>query len=134
MATGPTPDNRQFLFRLLTLIIDGGTGVLRNILDQRLQNTPLHTFLAREKTTIDRLRLYKDQNVQLYPPGSQNPNSADFDIPLIIKLLKNIPSLGLRQNYSWNSQPQSIDHSIEADLCRLKRYRNEVNRFSKQTM
>ena len=51
--------------------------------------------------------------------------SSDFDISLIFKLLRTIcnltsPPTGL------DSLPNDSDHSLEADLARIKYYRNEV--------
>lgn len=134
MATGTTIttySDREFLFRLQTLIIDGGTEVLRNIFDQRLQNQPLNVVLAREKTNINRLRgqktITQTQYDLLYPPCGHPPASSDFDISLISCLLRNLPSLKLNQNYKWNVLPKTTDISIEANLCRLKGFRNKVS-------
>lgn len=129
-ATGTTHTNRECLFRLQTLVIDGGTEVARNLFDQRLPGVTLDVFLANEKKTIKILKklktITKAQYNLLYPPAGQLPNSADFDITLIICLLRNLPSLRLNPNYTWNDTPQSTDLSIEADVCRLKGFRNEV--------
>lgn len=132
MATGTTGviySNRECLYRLQTLIIDGGTEVIRNIFDQKLPGVSLSVFLAQEKNTIKVLKrqkiITKAQYDLLYASG-RLPNSADFDITLIICLLRNLPSLGLNQNYTWNVPPQPADLSLEADLCRLKGFRNEV--------
>lgn len=133
MATGTTGakySNRECLFRLQTLVIDGGTEVLRNVFDQRLLGVALGVFLANEKKTI---KILKQQNIitkaqynLLYPPSGQPPTSTDFDITLIICLLRNLLSFGLNQNYTWNVPPKPTDASLEADLCRLKDFRNEV--------
>lgn len=134
MATGTTVTtniNREFLFRLQTLIIDGGTEVIRNMFDQRLQNKPLNVVLAQEKTIVNRLRGQKTitqaQYDLLYPSGGQIPSIADFDITLTICLLRNLPSLGLNMNYKWFVPPQPTDMSVEADLLRLRGFRNEVS-------
>lgn len=134
MATGTTItaySDREFLFRLQTLIIDGGTEVLRNIFNQRLHNRPLNAFLASERTKVNQLRgqkiITQAQYDLLYPSSGQPATSVDFDITLIVCLLRNLPTLGLNQNYKWYVLPQPIDTSVEADLCRLKGFRNEVS-------
>lgn len=133
MATGTnmaTFSNRECLFRLLTLIIDGGTEVLRNIFDQRLHGMSLSAFLGLEKKRIESLKrqkaITKAQFELLYPPSGQPPTSKDFDISLIISLLTNIKSLGLNQNYIQFVSPRPTDLSREADLSRLRGFRNEV--------
>ena len=58
--------------------------------------------------------------------------STDFDITLIFRLLRTIcnltPPPGPR---GWDDLPNSSDHSLEADLVRIKYYRNEVYGHSK---
>lgn len=129
-TTGVIYSNRECLFRLQTLIVDGGTEVIRNLFDQRLHGAVLKVFLAKEKNTLKILKqqkiITKTQYDFLYPPSGQTPSSADFDITLIICLLRNIPSLGLNHSFLWNVPPLPADLSLEADLCRLKGFRNEV--------
>lgn len=133
MATGATVtsySDRECLFRLQTLIIDGGTEVIRNIFNQRLQSQPLNVVLASERSKVNRLRgqkaITRAQYDLLYPSGCQQPSSSDFDITLIVCLLRNLPSLGLNQKYTWDVPPLPTDTTVEADLCRLKAFRNEV--------
>lgn len=125
----------MFLIRLQTLIIDGGTDLLRNIFDLKLQNSPLTVVLAAEKHTIKNLQSRKvitqTQYDQLYPKtAGQVPKSAEFDITLLVCLLRSLPSLGLNLNYTWNKPPQPADISIEADICRLKVSRNRVSFYT----
>ncbi|XP_053378311.1 uncharacterized protein LOC128548044 [Mercenaria mercenaria] len=139
MATVDT-QNRVYLFRLQVLIIDGGLLVLRNILDQKLnaQNISLSICLSQEKPTITRLKGQKTitqvQYDLLYPaPGGQPPSTADFDITLIICLLRNLKCCGFNRKFNWNVIPNASDKSIEADIYRLKFYRNEMSHISTTT-
>lgn len=134
MATGttwPIYGNRECLFRLQTLIIDGGTEVIRNLFDQNLHGVPLSDVLACEENTIKILKqrrmITEAKYSLLYPPVGQPPKSKDFDITLLIWLLRNLPSLGLKHNYTWDVPPHPTDLSIEADLCRLVQLRNDVS-------
>lgn len=134
MATGTTITKYrdcEFLIRLQTLVIDGGTEVLRNLFDQRLQNQPLNVFLAREKLKVNQLleqkRITQAQYNLLYPPNGQPPTSLNFDITLIVCLLRDLPSLGLNQKYNWNVSPKLTDTSTEANLCRLKAFLDQVS-------
>ncbi|XP_053381662.1 uncharacterized protein LOC123558371 [Mercenaria mercenaria] len=139
MATADAK-TRIRLFRLQTLIIDGGLLVLRNILDQNLhiQNISLTACLNTERPTIRRLQGQKTitqvQYDLLYPPaGGQLPSTADFDITLIICLLRNLKTCGLNTKFKWNVTPQATDTSTEADVLRLKHFRNEIAHISKTT-
>jgi molybdopterin biosynthesis enzyme MoaB len=115
------------------LIIDGGLQILRNILDKKLQNVSLSAFLQQERSTIAKLRsrgiITQVQYDLLFPSGGSGPATTDLDITLIICLLRNIKSLGLNKNFQWNSIPAHGDTSVEADISRLKMYRNEVKCF-----
>lgn len=135
MATGTittTYSDREFHFRLQTLIFDGGTEVIRNIFDQKLQKRPLNVVLANEQKRIKSLckqkTITRGQYDLLLPSrGGQYPTSADLDITLLICLLTNLPYFGLNLHYPWYLPPQQTDTSFEADLLRLRNYRNEVS-------
>lgn len=135
MTTGTThTESQEFLIRLHTLIIDCGTDILREIFDLKLQNVPLNAVLAKENSTIKDLRRRKliteKQYGQLYPKHGQVQNSAEFEISLIVCLLGNLPSLGLKMNYAWHEPPYTADISVEADIHRLKMSRNEVRFYT----
>ncbi|XP_053382063.1 uncharacterized protein LOC128549442 [Mercenaria mercenaria] len=133
-------NNRVHLFRLQTLIIDGGLLILRNILDQNLhvQNISLSACLNTERPKITLLKrqntITQVQYDLLYPPaGGKLPSTADFDITLIICLLRNLKTCGLNTKFKWNDPLQATDTSIEADVLRLKHFRNEVAHISTTT-
>ncbi|XP_053391014.1 E3 ubiquitin-protein ligase DZIP3-like, partial [Mercenaria mercenaria] len=133
MATAAPKDNRVYLYRLLTLNIDNGTAIVRNLIDDRCSNTPLKTLLARERSVINNLRaksiITKVQFDLLYPQ-SGIPTTADFDLTLAICLLRSLKHFGLNPKYTWNVIPPPGDISLEADLCRLRMYRNEFAHIS----
>ncbi|XP_060603870.1 uncharacterized protein LOC132756749 [Ruditapes philippinarum] len=125
-----TQQNRCRLLRLQMLIIDGGLRILRNILDTKLKNVSLSAFLQQERSTINKLRtrgiITQVQYDLLFPSLGIGPTTTDLDITLIICLLRNIKSFGLNKHFQWNSIPAQGDASLEADISRLKIYRNEV--------
>ncbi|XP_060565170.1 uncharacterized protein LOC132724352, partial [Ruditapes philippinarum] len=133
-ASQVTQQNSCCLFRLQMLIIDGGLLVLRNIFNQKLQNVPLGAFLKNERHTITNLRsrgiITQVQYDLLFPTGGSGPTTTDIDITLIICLLRNIKLFGLNKNFQWNSIPAQGDTSVEADVSRLKMYRNELSHIS----
>ncbi|XP_060587187.1 E3 ubiquitin-protein ligase DZIP3-like isoform X2 [Ruditapes philippinarum] len=126
------PDNRVHLFRLQIIIIDGGLLVLRHIIDQTLtaQGVTLSTCLNNEKATITRLKsrgvITQVQHDILFPTGGQAPTTSEMDFTLIICLLRCLKCFGLNKKFDWNTKPISTDLTIEADICRLKAYRNEI--------
>ncbi|XP_060596871.1 uncharacterized protein LOC132750838 [Ruditapes philippinarum] len=126
--------NRCRLFRLQMLIIDGGLQILRNMFDKKLQNVSLSAFLQQERSTIIKLRsrgiITQVQYDLLFPSGGSGPTTTDLDITLIICLLRNIKSFGLNKKFQWNSIPTQGDTSVEADISRLKIYRNELSHIS----
>jgi hypothetical protein len=124
--------NRISLFRLQMLIIDGGLTILRNYVDKELaaQSTTLIACLAYEKNTINilkgRKKITQAQYDLLYPPNG-TVSTTNLDITLIICLMRNLKSFKLNTNFNWNNPPVQSDTSIEANICRLKFYRNEVS-------
>ncbi|XP_060561755.1 E3 ubiquitin-protein ligase DZIP3-like [Ruditapes philippinarum] len=142
MATGgltQTAENRVYLFRLQILIIDGGLMVLRNILDQTLtaKGLTLNVCLNQEKFAVTRLKsrgiITQVQYDQLFPAVGQVPTTSDMDITLIICLLRCLKCFGLNKKFDWNATPIPTDVTVEADICRLKAFRNQISHISKTT-
>jgi hypothetical protein len=126
-------ENRANLFRIQILIIDGGLLSLRNKIDQTLtaKGITLSACLNNERTTINGLKsrgiITQKQYDQLFPTSGQVPTTSDMDITLIICLLRNLKCFGLNKKFDWNATPLLTDVSVEADICRLKAYRNKVS-------
>ena len=115
--------------KLSRLLIDGGTMVLRTIFDRYHPPTNLLAALNANYHTLNNLVrsrvLHKPQWDLLFPPGGATPDSNTFDITLLFLLLTNIcgfstPPLG------WNTKPLPSDTSVEANLARIKFFRNEL--------
>ncbi|XP_060598724.1 uncharacterized protein LOC132752419 [Ruditapes philippinarum] len=126
------PDNRVHLFRLQIIIIDGGLLVLRNLIDQILtaKGITLSACLNNEKAIITRLKssgvITQVQYDTLFPTGRQAPTTSEMDFTLIICLLRCLKCFGLNKKFDWKTKPISTDLTVEADICRLKAYRNEI--------
>ena len=118
--------------KLSRLLIDGGTTVLRNIFDSHHPPANLAANLCSKHIhpILTRLRhrniLNGVQWDKLFPPlGGGTPNSINFDITLLFFLLRNI--CGLFPPLSgWDKMPPASDTSREANLARMKYYRNEL--------
>ena len=76
-----------------------------------------------------KLRKIIDQNQldKLYPAASVSPSIKDFDISLLSVLLRNICSGSLKppRDPIWDKPPSSSDYSTEADIIRVRCFRNE---------
>ncbi|XP_022808222.1 NLR family CARD domain-containing protein 3-like [Stylophora pistillata] len=117
--------------RLCRLLVDVGTQVLRYTFDAIHSPEELHTVLNRNPEHADLQSLRKKgilnptQWGKLYPATSSPVSSADFDITLLMVLLRNICGL-VPPNTGWDNLPPAADMSKEANIARLKYYRNTV--------
>ena len=113
--------------KLSRLLIDGGTTVLRKIFDGHHRPGNLVADLNANKSILSSLLkkkvLHKPQWDKLFPPGGVAPDSNTFDITLLFLLLTNICGLTPPPS-GWHSKPPPSDTSHEANLARVKRYRN----------
>ena len=115
--------------KLSRLLIDGGTTILRTIFDHHHSRTNLAADLNANLPILNNLKrrriLNRHQWDKLFPPGGAAPDSNTFDITLLFLLLTSI--CGLSPPLSgWHKMPPSSDTTLEANLARIKAYRNEL--------
>ena len=115
--------------KLSRLLVDGGTAVLRNVFDGFHPPANLAADLNANRLILNNLLkkkvLHKPQWELLFPPGGATPDSNTFDITLLFLLLTNI--CGLTPPLSgWHKPPPLSDTSREANLARIKLYRNKL--------
>ena len=125
-ALRSTKQKSNFL-RLTRLLIRGGAVFFREIFDSIHIPANLPTTLSDPSVErqLRRARLTIPERKCLYPSPGVYGKSSDFDISLIFKLLRTICNLTPPPT-GWDSLPNDFDHSLEADLARIKYYRNEV--------
>lgn len=115
--------------------MDVGSQVLRDAFDKIHQPVDLHKALASARPSLQSLRkkriLNPTQWGKLYPTISSSVSSANFDITLLILLLRNICDLSPPAT-GWDSLPPDADTTIEANIARVKFYRNNVYGHVKQ--
>ena len=142
MAANPDPDEvlrstsgKANFQRVARLLIGGGTTILREIFDLRCPPISLPTILKNPatKNQLKYARLTKPQWDCLYPSPGVYGKSAEFDVTLLFKLLRTICSLSPPVT-GWDALPTSTDHSLTADLTRIKYYRNSVYGHVEQNM
>ncbi|KAL9963728.1 hypothetical protein ACROYT_G027262 [Oculina patagonica] len=115
-------------FHLLTrLLMCGGVRLLREKFDSFHSPADLPLKLV-DPAIIAQLKgakLSKPEWDCLYPSSGTFGKSTDFDITLIFRLLRTICSL-TKPTTGWDNLPNSTDLSLEADLVRIKHYRNSI--------
>ena len=116
--------------RLARLIIDGGTYVLRTLLDSVY---PEPKLLAKELNknfvkfqNLKSKRVISDHQWQkLFPPSGLPADSKEFDITLLHLLIREICYLPVPLT-GWHKMPADDDQSLEANIARIKCFRNEL--------
>ena len=115
--------------KLSRLLIDGGTTVLRNVFNGYHPPASLSAALNANYSTLQNLLrrkiLHKPQWDLLFPPSGAPPDSQTFDITLLFLLLTKICGLSPPRS-KWHKKPPLSDNSLEANLARIKFYRNEL--------
>ena len=142
MATGSSPsaadeallttDEKANFQRLTRLLMRGGLALLREVFDSIHPPVNLPAVLGNPaiKSNLQTLRrrvlTHPEWNCLYNPsgPGTYG-KSTDFDISLLCKLLRAICSLAPPAT-GWDILPNNTDHSLEADLVRIKFYRNKI--------
>ena len=145
MAAAPDPDAADEVLRstsgkanfqrLVRLLISGGTLLMRETFDHICPPSNLSKIL-RNPATMKQLKaakLTKPQWDSLYPFPGKYGESSDFGVTLLFRLLRTICNL-TRPATGWDTLPASADHSLAADLARIKYYRNTVYGHVNQNM
>ena len=125
----PSPEKDNFL-RIAALVMDGGTKLLRGILDS-IHNTPasLSAALAVPKTKkeLRKTRLSHDEWNKLYPSAGGPVKLEDLDIALLSKVLRHACSPPLIPPFGgWDALPLAAHQSPSDDLVRIRIHRNEA--------
>ena len=117
--------------RLCRLVVAVGSQTLRKTFDSIhppaglhgvLKKSPAHLIL---QTLRKRRILNPTQWAKLYPPSPSSVSSKDFDVTLLMVLLRNICGL-TPPTTGWDNLPPAADTSAEANIARVKYYRNYV--------
>ena len=115
--------------RLARLLIDGGTHVLRKFLDSVYpEPTLLANELKKNRTKFQTLKskgkIFKEQWEMLFPTSGL-PDSKEFDITLLHLLIRELCCLKAPRT-GWHKMPADDDQSMEANIARIKCFRNEL--------
>ena len=115
--------------RLARLLVDGGTHVLRKFLDSVYpEPTLLANELKKNRTKFQTLKskgvIFKEQWEMLFPTSGL-PDSKEFDITLLHLLIRELCCLKAPRT-GWHKMPADDDQSLEANIARIKFFRNEL--------
>ena len=117
--------------RLCRLLVDVSAHVLRETFEKTRPPGNLDTVLSTPQVhgllqSLRRKRvLNPSQWGKLYPAIKSSVSSQYFDINLLMVLLRNICGL-VPPPTGWDSLPPAADTTLEADIARIKFYRNTV--------
>ncbi|XP_022790758.1 E3 ubiquitin-protein ligase DZIP3-like [Stylophora pistillata] len=134
MAASLDPDRvlccskeKDNFLRIARLLISGGTVLLREVFDDECPPSNLPKILQNQSTEkrLRAAKLTKPQWDCLYPSPGMYGKSTDFDITLLFRLLRNICSFTPPVT-GWDALPASKDYTFEADLARIKYFRNSI--------
>lgn len=117
------------------LLLKYGKEVLRNCFDAEYRPDELKDFLSGDKISqtltnlFDKGILTTHQKRKLYPDDPSTVSSANFDITLLAMLLRNICSFSDPEDDMWK-RPRRRDNSTEANIARLRIYKNKISSHS----
>ena len=115
--------------RLARLLIDGGTEALRKVFHSFIPSSALQTVLNNNLALLENLKrkgkIFDGQWVKLFPPKSEPPDSKTFDITLLHLLLRVICH-SIEPVTGWNTMPAEDNGSREANIVRIKCFRNDL--------
>ncbi|PFX16251.1 Tyrosine-protein kinase transforming protein Fes [Stylophora pistillata] len=131
MASSVSTDETTNYARLCRLLVDKGSKALRDTFDGIHPPADLHKVLTQppHNATLNTLKTKKIINSSqwgdLFPAVQSSVSSKRFDVTLLMVLLRNICRLA-QPATGWDNLPPDSDKSKEANIARIKYYRNTV--------
>ena len=115
--------------RLTRLLVDGGTHALKEFLHSIHPQDKLQMVLSKNRPKLQSLKrgrvIFDSQWKKLFPPSGVRLHSDTFDISLLHLLIREICHL-TAPVCGWNKMPAEDDDSVEANIARIKYFRNEL--------
>ena len=126
-------DEKANFQRLTRLLMRGSLALLKEVFDSIHPLPSLPAVLSNPAINAQLLTLRRNRVLThpewncLYNPSGPGTygKSTDFDISLLCKLLRAICNLTPPAT-GWDNLPNSTDHSLGADLVRIRTYRNSI--------
>ena len=122
-----TTDEKANFQRIARLLMCGGVTLLREVFDSIHSSANLPGVLSNPATVrqLNGARLTKPERDRIYLPSGGYGKSSDFDITLLFRLLRTICNMAPPIT-GWGTLPHNTDHTLVADLARIKYYRNSI--------
>ncbi|XP_053385809.1 uncharacterized protein LOC128550574 [Mercenaria mercenaria] len=121
---------KTYTFRLYVLLYDIGGPVLRDLIRRLIYPDTLEARLtARHYYLLDlntKKKLIDEYYHKLFPDGKAATSSDVFDLTLLIYLLRAVCDLRHSSDGVWSKMPANNDTTPEANITRLKLYRNAI--------
>ncbi|XP_054556590.1 E3 ubiquitin-protein ligase DZIP3 isoform X4 [Talpa occidentalis] len=120
----------NYFYHLLHIIIISGTDIVRQIFDEAIPPPLLKRELLIHKNVLEPYYNHLWTNHPLggawhllYPPNKELPQSKQFDLYLLLALIKHLNVFPAPKK-GWSMEPPSSDLSKSADILRLCKYRD----------
>ncbi|XP_042811111.1 E3 ubiquitin-protein ligase DZIP3 isoform X1 [Panthera leo] len=120
----------NYFYHLLHIIIISGTDIVRQIFDEAMPPPLLKKELLIHKNVLEPYYNHLWTNHPLggawhllYPPNKELPQSKQFDLYLLLALIKHLNVFPAPKK-GWNMEPPSSDLSKSADILRLCKHRD----------
>ena len=112
--------------RLARLMFDEGTYVLRRFLLSCIPPTKtLGEVLQTNVLKLKKRVIFDEQWKKLFPPSGDPPDAETFDITLLHLLIRELCNLPAPIT-GWRTMPAEDDKSLQANITRIKCFRNEL--------
>ena len=123
----PLEESANF-YRLVSVVVDRGSDVLRDVLLHQMKPSTLEAVLQANIRVINNLLrtkvLFTEQYVLL---TKAHPNAEEFNISLLLIIFRNICTNVPAPILGWGvKEPDANDFSLAADLLRLRSIRNQM--------
>lgn len=123
----PITEEKKNFIRFNALTMDAGTEAVRKHFETLVPPSTLSGHLKTHETKLKSLLkkkvLKQAQWDKLYPTTSAATNSSDFDMTILVCLIRSTTN-ETPPNKGWDNLPDAINISTGDDIARLKYYRN----------
>ena len=131
-CSSSSPSHGKWL-RLARLLIDEGANVLKQFLLISIHPETLGNTLKKNLPKLSQLKskgfIFTDQWEKLFPASGNPSNVEKFDITLLHLLIREFSNLPAPAK-GWHKLPDETDNSIQANITRIKCFRNELSHQS----
>ncbi|XP_067035057.1 uncharacterized protein [Acropora muricata] len=131
-CSSSSPSSGKWL-RLARLLIDEGTNVLKQFFLISIHPETLQNALKMNSIKLAQIKskrvICDDDWEKLFPTSGDPPNADKFDITLLHLLIREFSNLPTPAQ-GWHKLPGETDDSIQADIARVKCFRNELSHRS----